>query len=710
MSILSLKETTSSFFEDLSDLTTDIFAGNGPPYPEFIPLTPKLERGKAFKVFPYSFRVADSGALGNLPFIGSDFVGIGEGGGPGAPFRELKLNLNPQSINLDETYAINLTPTEGGIVREHQGLIFRDLTITGTTGINPNRGTQGLIEGVESGYEGMHRLINFMRSYGEKMKIDSQFRGSKQLVFVNRKDSEELVVEPVRITRKKAVPRSTLYEYTMVFKVIGPLKQTFPFPEWMQGILNGLEWFGNIVNDVYFRFQAARGILVTSENFLTNVQADIVNAILEPLRQVSSFLQSYGNFQQTLLDLPSNIYNDIKSEGGAQIEIIKSTAFGISHPTKTKYKNTDTQKKQDKGKVQLPATDNLGSFMEEEGISVENASSVPVEQILTPAQQQIMLEDLQANSRIQKDQIDELIKNLEDLSLKVAQQSNLSDSDFENFIEEDIVSVEVSATKLPTDQEIDVLQSLEEIKTSLQYLQTAVELYAEDPTEKEQQAEDAFGGNIDVQQASSVRTIVLDKGQTVVDLATTYLGDVLRWIDIVHLNNLKPPFTTEDLDSILVGVKKPGDTILIPLNTPTAIPNNQPVEQRPINANLNALERNLGIDIKLTGSGDYAFSNNDIQLVAGVPNALQALKNAFQTTPGELRHHPSYGFQLRVGEKITSITATDVFDAAFNTVLSDNRFEDIKNLQINFNNSIITTIMKVAPKGGALPVPLVLRF
>lgn len=710
MSILSLKETTSSFFEDLSDLTTDIFAGNGPPYPEFTPLTPKLERGKAFKVFPYAFRVGSTDPAGNLPFIGSGFTGLGQGGGPDAPFRKLKLNVNPQSINLDETYAINVTPTEGGVVREHKGLILRDLTITGTTGVNPNRGTQGLTEGVETGYEAMHKLINYFRSYAEKMKTDPDFRRKNILIFVNRKDSEELVVEPIRISRKKAIPKSTIYEYTLVFKVIGAYQQSLPFPPWLSGILDTLQDIGNAIDDIYFRLQAAKGILVTSENFLKNVNADIVNTILEPLKQVSSFLQAFGNFKQTLLDLPSNIYKDIKSQGGAQLQQLKNGGNPTSNPSATKYKSTDTQKKKDKDKVTLAPDDNLGSFLTDNNISVSGAMSSPVEQFLTPAQQAAMLQLIADNSTIQKDFIDNLIANINSLSNQVAQQAGLSDDDFSAFTEEVIVETPTSTTAVATNQQIDVLNALQEVATTLTYLSSAPQLFAEDPSAKAQQAENAFGGNIAVSQGASVKTITVDQGQTIVDLAAKYLGDALKWPDIVQANNLKPPFIVDDIDSTLKNVMKPGDSILIPLPTTSSVPQNDVLERRPINANLNALERNLGIDLMLNNANDLAVANNDFKLIAGVKNALQALGLKFRVTPGELRYHPGYGFPLEIGVKTTDLTATDVFDATTSTILSDDRFSDIKNLQINFNNGIITVITKVVPKGGSLPVPLVLRF
>lgn len=710
MSILSLKESTSSFFEDLSDLVTDIFAGNGPPFPEFAPLTPKLERGKAFKVYNYAFRVASTNPAENLPFVGSGFVGLGQGGGPDAPFRKFKLNLNPQSINLDETYAINITPTEGGVVREHKGLVLRDLTISGTTGINPNRGTQGLTSGVQSGYEAMHRLINYFRSYGEKMKTDPVFRKNNVLIFINRKDSEELIVEPVRISRKKAAPRSTLYEYTLVFKVIGAYQQTLPFPPWLTAILDALETLGNIIDDLFFRLQAAKGILITSQNFLTNINADIVNTLLEPLAQISSFMQATGNFTQTLIDLPSNIYQDIVASGGAQLTSLENGGQPVLTPAGGSYSNNDAAGVQEGDNVTVSQDNNLGSFLTDNNISVQQAMSTPVEQFLTPAQQAEMLQMIADNAELQLDQINDLLATVESLSNQVAQQANLSDADYLEFLEEDTTTIEVPDTKLATDQEINVLSALEEIKTTLIYLASAPELFAEDPAEKAQQVTDAFAGNVVVSQGASIQGFVLDQGQTVVDLAAKYLGDALKWPDIVQLNNLKPPFTTDDINSTLEGVLKPGDTLLIPLNTAPGTSRNDVLQRLPINSNLNAIERNLGIDLMLNSNGDLAVANNDFRLVAGVQNALQALGLKFKTTPGELRYHPGYGFPLEVGQKNTDITPTDVYDAVSSCILSDDRFVDIKNLQINFNNGIISVISKVVPKGGGLPVPLVLRF
>ena len=68
-----------------------------------------------------------------------------------------------------------------------------------------------------------------------------------------------------------------------------------------------------------------------------------------------------------------------------------------------------------------------------------------------------------------------------------------------------------------------------------------------------------------------------------------------------------------------------------------------------ITKNLTELERNLGVDLKLTSDGDLELSNlNDIKLIAGAENAAQAVFIKLNVEPGSLLYHPEIGTDLQV--------------------------------------------------------------
>lgn len=177
--------------------------------------------------------------------------------------------VNPESINISTPYAVQVTPTLGGIVEEHSGAVFYNITLSGTTGILPsidytsgsprndskelrnlvyepsdlskniNKYTGGFLSNtintvnsavskifgtsdktvdsarsVNSGYTSFHVLYKFLWLYH-----DSKSKGSqKVLQFVNFKDNNQynVVVQNFQLTRDKSRPH--LYQYSIQLK------------------------------------------------------------------------------------------------------------------------------------------------------------------------------------------------------------------------------------------------------------------------------------------------------------------------------------------------------------------------------------------------------------------------------------------------------------------------------------------------------------
>jgi len=58
-------------------------------------------------------------------------------------FKSIDLPINPSELTQDENFAINIKPTQGGTVVQHSGNKYKDLTISGTTGNHPFKGSGG---------------------------------------------------------------------------------------------------------------------------------------------------------------------------------------------------------------------------------------------------------------------------------------------------------------------------------------------------------------------------------------------------------------------------------------------------------------------------------------------------------------------------------------------------------------------------------------
>ena len=103
------------------------------PIPPYTPPYPNDDSRKIYEVKSerwsknanYSFVVADS-------YEGYGFVYDIT---PVSGWREFVLPINPQAISVSVPFAISLIPTTRGILEEHNGTVFRNISISGTTGV-----------------------------------------------------------------------------------------------------------------------------------------------------------------------------------------------------------------------------------------------------------------------------------------------------------------------------------------------------------------------------------------------------------------------------------------------------------------------------------------------------------------------------------------------------------------------------------------------
>lgn len=130
------------------------------------------------------------------------------------------------------------------------------------------------------------------------------------------------------------------------------------------------------------------------------------------------------------------------------------------------------------------------------------------------------------------------------------------------------------------------------------------------------------------------RFIDTHRGDSLQLIAARELGDAARWIDLVNLNNLLPPFITDDPAQAGPGVVLSGKQILAPAPTAAVTSTADP-------------EAVFETDVQLDGSGTLMTDGNDFVTVSGRANLRQALKNRIETDLGELIYRPEYGCDVR---------------------------------------------------------------
>lgn len=131
-------------------------------------------------------------------------------------------------------------------------------------------------------------------------------------------------------------------------------------------------------------------------------------------------------------------------------------------------------------------------------------------------------------------------------------------------------------------------------------------------------------------EAPGIRLVESQHGDTLQRLALRELGDASRWVEIVELNGLRPPYLS---DIARPGVLAYGASIRIPSPTSRVSASEDPAAV-------------YGGDLRLW-SGALQVENGDFVVVAGVPNLTQALRHRVLVDKRELGFHPEYGCYIR---------------------------------------------------------------
>ena len=656
------------------------------------------------ETLPYSFKVIDKdiGDNVNFSYINS------EGNKDTTGFGEFKLQLNPQSLVQTENFSVNVTPTQNGIISEHNGIVLRDLIISGTTGLYPRKGSElrkpsknnsnsGILTGdlmSKTGYQEFQELRNYFRAYSEYKKQVGDLNRAAIMIFINRKDNEQLIIEPLSFTMERQAPKSFLYDYKIICKVI----DTY-VPGKAVGFEGILEQLDSGIDKVVDTISEARSILSNGIDILTSLEREVANTILDPLREVSLFVKTVQNVGRTIADMNYRFVSNFSSDEAFQqlsrlYDDINTNTISISGwdsiIARKKLKELISDIFLAKG-IFLSLTYNELSSMNLDDVPLSDAKirDIEDEEARVIAQPRSFYENLLVEVQRVRD--------------NAIEQFGLGDSRYNEYADR-ISTVADDYSKVPTSQEIQLLEgfNLAE-KAILTILTNSRSLIQGNTEEKMNSPESYFNNEINIDVPSSVTEVVIPPNTTVEDLSYQYLRDYSRWIDIVQLNNLIPPY----IDDISTNprIKKPGDKLLIP-GTDSPTPSSVSiVKENKYNTNLNELEKRMGIDIKLGDNFDIVMNNNnDFILSVGGDNAGQAFVIKLNIEKGDLKLHREIGIGKVIGEKIT--TADDVYDSVLGSILQDPRFERINNFRFSVDGSTILMQLDLTLAGSAKSVPV----
>jgi phage baseplate assembly protein W len=130
------------------------------------------------------------------------------------------------------------------------------------------------------------------------------------------------------------------------------------------------------------------------------------------------------------------------------------------------------------------------------------------------------------------------------------------------------------------------------------------------------------------------RFVELRWQESLQQLAAREMGDASRWVDIVNLNGLVPPYVTEESDVAAAGnIALYGSLLLVPSSVPQASSTTNP-------------DLIFEVDVHLN-NGRITTQNGDISVVGGTGNLSQSLRHRVVTEMGDLIYHQGYGCNVR---------------------------------------------------------------
>ena len=225
------------------------------------------------------------------------------------------------------------------------------------------------------------------------------------------------------------------------------------------------------------------------------------------------------------------------------------------------------------------------------------------------------------------------------------------------------------------------------------------------PGDKQRQGLSAAQRRLAGREYSGFAERVVGQGDTVQSLAAKHLGDARKWLDLVIVNRLQPPYITN-------GARVPhtltvGDNVIVPIAKPSRPPNVLTAGQAPTGSS--QAEAHLGTDIelvKLPGrknrwgwAVDTAHGSVDCTKVRGVECLAQGLAVRLRTTRGENVLFPRLGMPRLVGAQQLGDDKIEARFRAREQILADPRVERLLQLTFEAVDDSIRLNARVQPVG-----------
>lgn len=198
------------------------------------------------------------------------------------------------------------------------------------------------------------------------------------------------------------------------------------------------------------------------------------------------------------------------------------------------------------------------------------------------------------------------------------------------------------------------------------------------------------------------KRVKIQVGDTLRSIASRYLNDQTRWSELVGINNLRPPYITETInsDERIENTLIWGEWIKVP-KTDYLLDNDKLT-----------FDDLYGQDIYLNNMDLDVTDSGDLKVVSGVSNLSQAITNRIKCVRGDNFIHNTYGCDIYtvLGMKNTLVVELLAQGLVKIAISEEPRISSINSISSRINGDVLYINAKVTPVDQNTDVDLNLSF